>query len=123
MRPRPLLTLGLLALLPLPGCAALGEYAGVDLVAVPIMHRSIEDAAVSLVTGRNCSVVRLDQGKPYCQAREPPPPPPPYCTRSLARVDCWSDPQDLPDHPRRLADGPYALSPSQEAARTARWPW
>ena len=118
---RPLLPV--LLLLPLAGCAALGEAAGADLVAVPILHRTLGDAAVSLVTGRNCSIVRLDQGHAYCAAREPAPPPQPYCTRSLARVDCWSDPQDLPDHPPPVADGPYRLSPAQEADRTARWPW
>jgi len=32
-------------------------------------------------------------------------PPAPYCTRSLADVDCWKDPQRLPDRPPQVAEG------------------
>jgi hypothetical protein len=77
---------------------------------------------VSLVSGKDCSVVRLDEGKTYCKQVEPPPRPPEFCTRSLGVVNCWTDPATLQDTPVQVADGPTTLSPSQEANRTARWP-
>ena len=114
--------LGLLVLL--GGCQA----APLTLVAVvggtvagstAVVQRTPVDAAWSLATGRDCSMVRLDQGKSYCRPKEPPPGPVPYCTRSLGVPDCWADPAGQPPE---LADGPRTLTPAQEANRTRSWP-
>jgi hypothetical protein len=119
----------LLALLPLlAGCATpwtepAGALAAADAASVPVLGRGIGDAVYSGLTGRDCSVVRLDQGKTYCKPIEPPPEKPPFCTRSLGTVDCWQNPQDLNGPPpKSVADGPSQLTPEQEHDRTARWP-
>jgi hypothetical protein len=93
---------------------------GVTAGSVAVIQRTPVDAVVSLATGRDCSAVRLDQGKSYCRPVEPPPPPVPYCTRSLGVADCWADPAG---HPPGLGDGPNTLTPAQEANRTRRWPF
>jgi hypothetical protein len=114
--------------LTLAGCGApltapLGAFAALDAAAIPVIHRDIFDAVWSAITGRNCSIVRLDRNQTYCRPVEPPPEPPPYCTRSLGTVDCWKNPADLPwPAPPELADGPRTLTPAQEADRTRRWP-
>lgn len=120
--------LPLLLLLPgsfLAACANWTEPTGALLAAnaasVVVFGRSIPDLGVSAVTGKDCSIVRLDQGKTYCAPREAAPPRPPYCTRSLGTVDCWSNPEAFADAPREVADQPY-LTPLQEQHRTARWP-
>lgn len=110
----------------LGGCApfnnAVGSWAGIDtVVAIPVFGRTMSDLAYSLIAGRDCSVVRLEQSQAYCKPREDPPPPPEFCTRSLGTPDCWASPALLPDHPQPLADAP-ALTPAQQANRTARWP-
>ena len=70
-----------------------------------------------------CSLVRVEQGKPFCAAQEPPPSPPQFCTHSLGVVDCWSNPDALNGQPTRgVADGPRTLTPAQEIDRTAHWP-
>lgn len=102
-----------------PQVIAGGAVAGVASIA--IIHRTIPDAVYSAVTGKDCSVVRLDAGKTYCRRPEPEPPAQPFCTRSLGVVDCWKYPASLPDHPRQVADGP-SLNAAQEADRTRRWP-
>ncbi|HUN42629.1 MAG TPA: hypothetical protein VMU81_20230 [Acetobacteraceae bacterium] len=113
------------ALVLLGGCGAdpvtlttvvMGTAAG----SVAVMQRTPIDAAYSLATGKDCSVVRLDQGKSYCRPVEPPPSPQPYCTRSLGVTDCWADPAG---EPPQQADGPNVLTPAQEANRTRRWPF
>jgi hypothetical protein len=121
-----LLTLVLMLLL-LAGCAASPEQmatvaVGVSVGSIAVIQRSPFDAAYSVLSGKDCSVVRLDQGKSYCRPVEPPPETPPYCTRSLGFANCWQDPASLPDHPPSLADGPSTLTPAQEADRTRRWP-
>jgi hypothetical protein len=112
-----------LLLLPLAGCAEpTGAFAAANAASVAVFQRAIPDLVVSAVTGKDCSVVRLDQGKPYCAAQPPPPSAPPYCTRSLGVVDCWLNPQQLPGPPPEAADGPRTLTPAQEANRTRKWP-
>ena len=101
---------------------ASGAFAAANAASIPVFHRSIPDLFVSTVSGRDCSVVHLDQGKPYCTPTEPPPDAPTYCTHSLGIVDCWVNPQALPGPPPEVADGPRTLTPAQEANRTRRWP-
>jgi hypothetical protein len=112
---------------PLAGCGIsdnLGAAIGVGTVmaSVATIHRTPVDALYSWATGRDCSVVRLDQGKTYCRAVEPEPEAPTYCTRSLGSVNCWKDPETVPGHPRGVADGPLHLTAEQEANRVRTWP-
>ncbi len=118
---------GLIFLLLLAGCGATPEQAltgaaVLGIGSIAIIGRSPADALISVVSGKDCSIVRLDQGKSYCRPMEPPPEPQPFCSRSLAIADCWIDPASLPDHPTQLGDGPHVLTPEQEANRTRRWP-
>ena len=121
---RPVLPLLLVAAL-LAGCAnwtePTGAFVAANAASVVVFGRSIPDLAVSGISGKDCSVVHLDQGKSYCTPPEPPPGTPRFCTRSLARVDCWASPAALPAPQEGVADGP-ALTAVQERERTARWP-
>jgi hypothetical protein len=112
----------------LAGCGATPEQAvtgvaAVNVGSIAVIQRSPFDAIYSILSGRDCSVVRLEQGKSYCRPVEPPPGAQPYCTRSLGVVDCWRDPASLPDRPPPVADGPGTLTPLQEADRTRTWPF
>ncbi len=116
----------LAALLLLGGCKGswyepLGVVAGFNAAAIPVIHRDLFDAVYSAVSGRDCSIVHLDDGKNYCTPPELPIAPPVYCTHSLADVDCWSSPAVLPLPPRGIGDQP-ALTPVQEVDRAAPWP-
>ncbi len=93
---------------------------GVTAGSVAVIGRTQVDAVLSLATGRDCSAVRLEQGKTYCRAVEEPPAAQPYCTHSLGVADCWADPAG---QPAALGDGPATLTPAQESDRTRRWPF
>jgi F0F1-type ATP synthase membrane subunit c/vacuolar-type H+-ATPase subunit K len=117
----------LICLIPLAGCglgtgADMGIAAGATVLSVATIHRTIPDAIVSMVIGRDCSVVRLDDGKSYCRPKPPLPPPLPYCTQTLGQATCWADPAQLPDHAPQVAEGPYNLSPAQIANHDRGWP-
>ncbi len=115
-----------LALLPVAAChpaaTPVVAVAAAEAASVATFHRDGFDLLYSVVSGRNCSIVRLDQGKSYCKPVEPPPAPPRFCTRTLGQAECFADPAALPDHPSPLADGPATLTPAQERNRTASWP-
>lgn len=113
-----------LLLLALAGCdpTGVGVGAAVTVGSVAVIGRTPVDAVVSAVSGRDCSVVRLDRGLGYCRPEEAPPAPPPFCTRSIGRVDCWRQPPLEMPAQRGVADGPQALNAAQEANRTRRWP-
>lgn len=118
----------LLPLLLLSACGATPEQwltgvAALGVGSVAVIGRTPVDAVYSAVAGRDCSAVRVEQGKSYCRPEEPPPAPPPFCTRSLGVVDCWQTPADLPGRPTPVADGPMALTAEQEAHRTRSWPF
>lgn len=104
-----------------PGGAA-GIAVGANVLALTTIHRTVPDAVISLITGKDCSMVRLDEDKSYCRKPYPLPRPPPYCTRTLGQVECWRDPQDLPNPPPQVAEGPQTLSPAQLRNRDRRWP-
>jgi hypothetical protein len=93
-----------------------------NIGSIAVIQRSPLDALYSIGSGRDCSIVRLEQGKTYCRPVEPPPEPPVFCTRSLGVADCWRDPASLPDHPAQLGDGPSTLTPAQNADRLKGWP-
>jgi hypothetical protein len=114
----------LACVLPLVGCAwpIATAVVGTNVGSVATIQRTPADAVYSLVSGRDCSVVRLDQGRTYCRPIEPEPEPPAFCTRSLGTVNCWKDPASLPGHPRGVADGPIGLTAEQEADRVRTWP-
>jgi hypothetical protein len=121
------IVIALLCLIPLAGCGlgaggGLGVAAGANVLAITTIHRTIPDAVISLVTGKDCSMVRLDQNKSYCRHPHPLPPPVPYCTQTLGNATCWADPSQLPDHAPQVAAGPYQLSPLQLANRDRSWP-
>ena len=63
-----------LLLLPLAGCAEpSGAFLAANAASVTVFGHAIPDLVVSAFTGKDCSVVRLDQGKSYCRPVEPPP--------------------------------------------------
>jgi hypothetical protein len=118
-----------LLLLLLAGCNGV-QAPGAPLLAIPAviegaslvtLQRGVGDTVVSLVTGEDCSYVRLAKGQTYC-ASDSPPPVQPVCTRSLGQVDCWTTPPVASPPYRNVRDGPYELTAEQERNRTARWP-
>lgn len=117
MRALPLLLLAILS-----GCASPVPAAllAADLATVAVFGRGLADIGISAVTGRDCSLVRLDRGQTYCVPNDPLPPEQ-YCTRSLGVVDCWANPALLPSYQAGLGDTPPP-NPAQERYRAARWP-
>jgi hypothetical protein len=117
----------LLPCLLLAGCGGVPQtealVASASVASIVMFQRSGFDALYSVITGKDCSIVRLSRDESYCRPVEPEPTPPQYCTRSLGSVDCWKSAQNLgTPPPRGVADGPDRLNALQEQNRTRRWP-
>ena len=112
----------LLLLLPLAACGGEppGILLGVEAASVVVFGRGIGDIAFSAISGRDCSVVRLDRGQTYCAPRTEPVREA-YCTRTLATVDCWSGPALLSVNRPSVEDTPPPTD-AQLRYRAARWP-
>ena len=112
--------------LPLGGCG-LGAEAVVTAIGAPVAAsigvrpRTPIDAVVSLASGRDCSVVRLEKGQSYCAEADGRPDPQPYCTRTLGTATCWIPRAGIENPGTPLADGPGTLTARQEADRTKGW--
>ncbi len=85
-----------------------------------VFGRGVIDVGVSAITGRDCSVVRLDRQQTYCAPRDRPVALP-YCTRTLGSVECWANPEAFTTLPRAVADTP-PLDAEQARLLAARWP-
>ncbi len=111
------LILGVSACTPAPW----GALAGVEVVSIAVFGRGVGDIGISAVSGRDCSIVRLERGQTYCAARDVEPGPGLVCTRSLGTVDCWEDPAKLPGQYNSVGDTPGPTA-AQERYRRAPWP-
>lgn len=88
--------------------------AGASVGSFVVLQRGVFDTAYSLVTGQDCSVLHLERRGEYCRTVEAPAEAP-FCTRSLGRVDCWTEPRPFGPQPS-VAD-----TPARPATEPARW--
>lgn len=126
MRYRCIWRLSWACLLLLSGCGIslvepAGAFVAASAAAVPVFGRSVPDMIYSGVTGKDCSMLRLEQGKSYCRTTDPPVETPPVCTRSLGTIECWSNPEVFGTPMTGVADAPRPTA-EQEAWRTRSWP-
>ncbi len=88
--------------------------AGVAAGSFVVLQRGPLDAVYSLVTGQDCSLLHLERRGEYCRTVEAAVEPP-FCTRSLGRIDCWTEPR--PFGPQNAV----ADTPARPPAEPARW--
>lgn len=122
MRTVPTALSSLAAALLLGGCGwePPGALLAADAASVVVFGRGLGDIGYSALSGRDCSVVRLERGQTYCVPKAGPVREA-FCTRTLATVDCWADPA-IPAVARpNVADTP-APNVAQLRYRDAPWP-
>ena len=101
MRPAGLLVVVSLSAL-LGACSGqkMAHFAVADAAVVIGTDKTIADHIISVASGKDCSLVRVERGLRYCKEDEVVPHPNVYCYRELGGVSCY----DKPDH-RRLDRG------------------
>lgn len=88
-------------------CSAMPPYAMVDGAVVVTTEKTMADHAISLASGKDCSLVRLEQGTTYCEEDEVVPHPSLYCYRELAGVTCYDRPDQRRGERGRLGENDH----------------
>ena len=94
-----LLTL-IIAVMGLAACSGTSAYmanfpqmVGIEGVTVVGTGKTIGDHIISFATGKNCSTVRKNTGKHYCEEDEVAMPEEVYCYNTLGEVSCYGEPR------------------------------
>lgn len=76
----------------LGACGAFPPYAAVEGITVMSTDKTMADHAISLASGKNCSVIRKEAGQTYCEEDENPNPVSTlYCYRTLGKITCYKE--------------------------------
>ncbi len=74
------------------GPSLMPGLAGIQGVTVIGTGKTIVDHVVSMTSGKNCSTLRRDTGRTYCEEDEVAVPDEVYCYNTLGNVTCYSRP-------------------------------
>lgn len=66
--------------------------AGLEGASVIATDKTLIDHYVSYATGKNCSIIRREQGRTYCEEDELGESEEVYCYRTLGNVNCYAEP-------------------------------
>jgi len=66
--------------------------AGIEGATIVGTGKTISDHFVSFTTGKNCSTLRRNTGRTYCEEDEVAVPDDVYCYNTLGKVTCYSEP-------------------------------
>lgn len=81
----------------LAGCSVVPPVAIIDGATVVGSQKTLGDHFISYVSGKNCSTVRRNLGRTYCEEDEPNPVPRVFCYPTIGKITCY----DKPDPRRR----------------------
>ena len=74
------------------GSSYMPNMVGLDGVTLITTNKTINDHIVSFSTGKNCSTVRKNTGRHYCEEDEVVAPDEVYCYPTLGDVSCYARP-------------------------------
>lgn len=77
-----------------------GNFSIISSGVVMATDKTLSDHLVSYNLGKDCSTVRVEQGRTYCREDEPNPMPTVHCYQTLGDVTCYA----APDPSRRPGD-------------------
>lgn len=89
----------------LAACEYATPYAMIDGAVIVGTQKTMADHVVSVASGKDCSLVRIERGQTYCKEDEVAGPRPNlYCYRELAGVSCYNEPDPRRSEQARLGN-------------------
>ncbi len=78
--------------------------AQVDVLTVMGTDKTVVDHIVSLSSGKNCSLIRLEKGQYYCEEDEPKVQQNIYCYNTLGSVTCYTKPDPFDGRQHKVGE-------------------
>lgn len=75
--------------------------------------KTISDHVVSFASGKNCSTIRSNTGRTYCEEDEPNPTPKVWCYRTIGKAVCYDRPDPYQGNQRKMGDNDHNLDTSK----------
>lgn len=91
----------LAAMLGLQGCSPVG-IAQVEAISLMASDKTFVDHLISYGSGKDCSIVRTEQGREYCVEDEKKITQNIFCYRNLGGVTCYNQPDPYRDGSARV---------------------
>ena len=88
----------------------LPQMMGIEGATVVGTGKTISDHIISLATGKNCSTVRKNTGKHYCEEDEVTTPDEVFCYNTLGDVTCYASPAPHGEYQGHLGQTPNGRS-------------
>jgi len=85
-----------------------GNFSIISSGVVMATDKTLSDHLMSYRTGKDCSTVRVEQGRTYCREDEPNPMPTVHCYQTLGDVMCYA----APDPSRKPGDAIGTVQPT-----------
>lgn len=102
------------SILPRPLIKTAANLSIVSAAVVMATDKTLSDHLVSWNLGKDCSTVRVEQGRTYCREDEPNPTPTVFCYPTLGDVMCYAEPDPTRHPDARTGVAPDANSPTSQ---------
>ncbi|MBT4933692.1 MAG: hypothetical protein HOL66_08400 [Rhodospirillaceae bacterium] len=94
----------------LGACTSLfSPISAVEGVSAVSTGKTFSDHIVSYASGKDCSTVRTNNGRTYCQENEPNPKPKVWCYRTIGKPVCYDRPDPYQGNQRKMGDNDHNL--------------
>ena len=93
------------------GTGMFPQMVGIEGATVVGTGKTISDHIVSFATGKNCSTVRKNTGKHYCEEDEVAVPEEVFCYNTLGEVSCYAEPRPHGEPQSNLGRIPNRMGP------------
>lgn len=108
MRPHlALIGIAFAGLLLLSACSFVPPVAAVEGISTVGTGKPLSDHVVSYYSGKNCSSVRSNTGRSYCEEDEVNPTPKVWCYKTLGSVSCYDRPDPYHGNQRKIGDNSH----------------
>ena len=89
------------------GCSVLPVAAPIEGGSVILTDKTMTDHIVSFSSGKNCSVIRQNQGLTYCEEDEIAPVQGLYCYQTLGSVTCYDRPDPFNGRQKKIGENDH----------------
>ncbi len=99
--------IGMIAILAIAGCSVVPVAGPLEGGSIVLTDKTVTDHIVSFSSGKNCSVIRQNQGLTYCEEDELVPVQSLYCYNTLGSVTCYDRPDPFSGRQKKIGDNEH----------------